>query len=150
MRLLMDHQFKRKKLRAVIRMKKQRHLVGNLRTTKNLMPRIRMSRPKKSIQFWVVFGTKILFLLEVPQKTWMIKRSQIRKKVVHHCQKKPKGKVAKWWNQGMFSLFWSGYVKVHIQGVPPINTHIWFQFLTFLIVLSKKNLICNFNPNGLT
>ena len=25
-----------------------------------------------------------------------------------------------------------------IQGVPPIGTHFWFQFLTFLMVLSKE------------
>ena len=39
---------------------------------------------------------------------------------------------------------------VYIQGVPPISTHFWFQFLTFLIFLSKKNLICNKNTNDLT
>ena len=37
-----------------------------------------------------------------------------------------------------------------IQGVPAISTHFRFQFLTFLISLLKKNLICNFAPNGLT
>ena len=26
----------------------------------------------------------------------------------------------------------------HIQGVPPISTHFRFQFLTFLMVVSKK------------
>ena len=35
----------------------------------------------------------------------------------------------------------------HIQGVPSISTQLQFQFL---IVLSKKNLICNKTPNGLT
>ena len=39
--------------------------------------------------------------------------------------------------------------QTQIQGVPPISTHVWFQFLTLLIVLSKKNLVCNKNSNGL-
>ena len=29
-------------------------------------------------------------------------------------------------------------MNTHIQGVPSISTHLWFQFLTFLIVVSKN------------
>ena len=29
-------------------------------------------------------------------------------------------------------------MKLHLQGVPSIGTHFWFQFLTFVMVLSKK------------
>ena len=34
----------------------------------------------------------------------------------------------------------------YVPGVPPINTHFRFQFLTFLMVLSKRNLKLQFKP----
>ena len=39
-----------------------------------------------------------------------------------------------------FSVVASFFKEFYIQGVPPISTHIWFQFLTFLIALSKNTI----------
>ena len=38
-----------------------------------------------------------------------------------------------------FILLTTSLLSFHVQGVPPISTHFWFQFLTFLMVLSKKS-----------
>ena len=64
----------------------------------------------------------------VSPKTWMTPNTGLH--------------LPKNWEIHWYSVRWIMEVFIsakQIQGVPAISTHFWFQFLTFLMVLSKKS-----------